>query len=65
MHLWNLQHQHEEDIDHLETNCNCGIRRVRRTVWTMENGLCVMTSFSSVAAMMPRILGLPPEGKTT
>ena len=37
-----LQHQHEEDIDHLATNCNCGISRVRRTVWTMGNGLCVV-----------------------
>ena len=25
MHLWNLQHQHDEDINHLTTNCTCGI----------------------------------------
>ena len=52
LHLWNLQYQHEEDIDHLATNCNCGITRVRRTVWTMGNGLCAMTGKYHVTVLL-------------
>ena len=52
MHLWNLQHQHKEDIDHLATNCICGISRVRRTVWTMGNRLCVTTGKYHVTVLL-------------
>ena len=52
MDVWILQRQHDEDIDHLATNCDCGISRVRRTVWTTGNGLCVMTGKHHVTVLL-------------